>query len=75
MGRQGYNNIGVMVHTMLTHGMTSLGRPTLNTFYLGTTDGHDGYHWSRCHTPLATFCRFLGISDGFIYLHFEILTR
>ncbi len=29
---------GVTMHTMLTH---------------LATDDHDGYHWSRCHTPLG----------------------
>ncbi len=57
--------MGVTVHTMFTHlghckkmndfkTLTHGGNP-----YLGTTDDHGGYHWSRCHNPMATFAHFL----------------
>ena len=52
----------VKVAFILRNKHTYPGKPIYiwSNYDLGPTDDHGEYHWSRCHTPMGTFCRFLG---------------
>ncbi len=66
-GRQGYSSWSDGTYYVDTLGPTKPQGHSANP-YLGTTIGHGGYHWSRCHTPPWTpFADFLG---GLLTLHY-----